>query len=98
MVFQEAASEPARKAKKSTADCTAAVQSEKVWYVESCLRREPKGIASFPASASSLRHYSIRRNYQEECTFKGRVSSAVSTSFSFKAANCMFYILVKKTN
>ncbi len=45
------------------------VQSEKVCFVESCLGRELKGIASFPASTSSPRHYSIRRNYQQDCIF-----------------------------
>ncbi len=65
------------------ANCTAAGQSEKVCFVESCLGRELKGIASFPASTSSPSHYSIRRNYQQDCIFKGRVSSAVFTSFSF---------------
>jgi hypothetical protein len=65
------------------ANCSAAGQSEKVCFVESCLERELKGIASFPASTSSPRHYSIRRNYQQDCIFKGRVSSAVFTSFSF---------------
>ncbi len=29
------------------ANCSAAVQSKKVWYVESCLERESKGKASF---------------------------------------------------
>jgi hypothetical protein len=62
---------------------TAAVQSEKMCFVESCLGRELKVIASFPASTSSPRHYFIRRNYQQDCIFKGRVSSAVFTSFSF---------------
>jgi hypothetical protein len=65
------------------ANCTAAVQSEKVCFAESCLGRELKGIASFPASTSSPRHYYIRRNYQQDCIFKGRVSSAVFTGFSF---------------
>jgi hypothetical protein len=35
------------------ANCTAAEQSEKVCYVESCLGRELKGIASFPASKAA---------------------------------------------
>jgi hypothetical protein len=35
------------------ANCTEAVQSEKVCFVESCLGRELKGVASFPASTSS---------------------------------------------
>ncbi len=35
------------------ANCTAAVQSQKVWYVENCLGREPKEIASIPARTSS---------------------------------------------
>jgi hypothetical protein len=65
------------------ANCTAAVQSEKVYFAESCLGRELKGIASFPASTSSPRHFSIKRNYQQDCIFKGRVSSAVFTGFSF---------------
>jgi hypothetical protein len=67
------------------ASCTAASQSEKVWYVESCLGKELKGIASFPPSTSSPRNYSIRRNYWQGCIFRGRVSSAVLTSFSFWA-------------
>ncbi len=65
------------------ANCTVAIQSEKVCFVESCLGRELKGIASFPASTSSPRHYSIRRNYHQDCIFKGRFSSAVFTGFSF---------------
>jgi hypothetical protein len=58
--------------------CTAAVQSEKVWYVESCLGREPKGIGSFPTSTSSPRHYSIRRNYHSAVTLEG---GSLFTSF-----------------
>jgi hypothetical protein len=45
------------------ANFSAAVQSEKVWYVETCLGREPKEIASIPASTSSPRHHSFKRNY-----------------------------------
>jgi hypothetical protein len=29
------------------------VHSEKLWYVESCLERDPKGIANFPTSTST---------------------------------------------
>jgi hypothetical protein len=65
------------------ANCTAAVQSKKVWYIESCLGREPKEIASIAVSTSSPRQPSFKRNYWQCCIFKERVSIAVFTSFSF---------------
>jgi hypothetical protein len=64
-------------------NCAVAVLSEKVWYIESCPETQPLGIASFPASVGSPRHYSIRGNYWQGCIFRVRVFSAYFKSFSF---------------
>jgi hypothetical protein len=41
------------------ANYAVAVLSEKVWYIEGCPETQPQGIASFPGSRGSPRHYSI---------------------------------------
>jgi hypothetical protein len=65
------------------ANCSAAVQSETVWYVESGPERKPKEIARSLASTGSLRYYSLRTHYCRAVSLEGG-----SPGHTVKKANC----------